>query len=821
MNYNALLLLDKYHKLKNNNDFAPYHKQIYSQHKSSHNINIDSKQNKKIEKYYSVKPSSFMMPKDIIIRDLFKISIQSSKEYIKNEDMNNNGNNINANTDRKNIFKKIKKFIIINRINYNIFTKTIFLYDLICFEIGKISPKNIKYSKFCSLPNMYIALIAFILTLKFNYEGKKIISLKKFVKKFEEKNEIKEFDEVREMEIIALKIIKYNLSFQTPFSFLELFLINGIIFSEDNIHYKLSYNIYELVNETLEKIMETSNEYFYYNYFYLSCSVIMHIREKYRISKWPKALEISFDVNIENFSNVYDYFFNKDNKKESNNKNNIKSFYNADIININKLKNASNIINVLKIMKSADKYRKTKEKISEISLFNNKNEKEENIVDNNNNNTICSNKIKVEKKRWHFFSYKSPQNINIPKSSVSSIIIKINKENEKTINNIKENHNDNNKDNKDMNKNEEKMKIKTMKSEEFIKTKSYKYLENKNNKIEIIKRCKENKNIRSLYDVKKIENKNNEKYENNNKKEKQIESKTIIDENLTKKESFKKSENKINNIYKNYKRFKKSVTNTNYPDNYRNNNIKNNIIYFNCTTNTNNIDSYYSKNSLNRNSYKKSIYLNKQSTIDLMNNNSEINNKEMKTNEFSDKNTINSHNRLNTKHDNKIKSQFSYKNYTEKRKTNFNKNSTSNLNQSSSFNDCLFYKNNIKNNNKNTENEKYFKHIKNKEENSNFQTCESSNLKISTNDFSIRKNYKEKLSNKEIHLDKQLNLSPINEKNKKFEKEGRKILEKNKSYNKLMNNNKIFYSENTYNRRTGVRKYYKQKNSRENHVCFS
>jgi hypothetical protein len=366
------------------------------------------------------------------------------------------------------------------------------------------------------------------------------------------------------------------------------------------------------------------------------------------------------------------------------------------------------------------------------------------------------------------------------------------------------------------------MKIKTMKSEEFIKKKSYKYLENRNNKNEIIKRCKENKSIRTLYDVKEIENKTNEKKENDNKKEKQIETKTINDGNLMKKESFKKSENKINNIYKNYKRFKKSVTNTNYPDNYRNSNIKNNIIYFNCTTNTNNIESYYSKNSLNINSYKKRIFLNKQSTIDLANNNSEINNKEIKTNGFSEKNIINSHNKLNTNHDNKIKSRFSYKNYTEKRKTYFNKNSTSNLNQSSSFNDCLFYKNNIKNNNKNTENEKYFEHIKSKEENSNFPTCESSNLKISTNDFSIRKNYKEKLSNKEIHLDKQLNLSPINEKNKKFEKEGRKILEKNKSYNKLMNNNnKIFYSENTYNKKTGVRKYYKQKNSRENNIFFS
>ena len=118
------------------------------------------------------------------------------------------------------------------------------------------------------------------------------------------------------------------------------------------------------------------------------------------------------------------------------------------------------------------------------------------------------------------------------------------------------------------------------------------------------------------------------------------------------------------------------------------------------------------------------------------------------------------------------------------------------------------------------DNENYFKNIKHKEENSNVPTCESSNLKLSLNDFSIRKSYKEKLSNKEIHFDKQLNLSPINEKNKKFEKEGRKVLEKNKSYNKLLGD-KLLFSENTYNRKTGVRKFYKQKNSRENQIIFS
>ena len=50
----------------------------------------------------------------------------------------------------------------------------------------------------------------------------------------------------------------------------------------------------------------------------------------------------------------------------------------------------------------------------------------------------------------------------------------------------------------------------------------------------------------------------------------------------------------------------------------------------------------------------------------------------------------------------------------------------------------------------------------------------------------------------------------------KNENEGRIIFEKNKSYNKLLNS-KLSFSDSTYNKRTGVRQYYKQKNLLENH----
>ena len=170
---------------------------------------------------------------------------------------------------------------------------------------------------------------------------------------------------------------------------------------------------------------------------------------------------------------------------------------------------------------------------------------------------------------------------------------------------------------------------------------------------------------------------------------------------------------------------------------------------------------------------------------------------------------INLKNNKNNNFSNKINYRY-YSNYTEKKKNielnnNSRKKNKYNLNQTS-FNDFLFYKNK-----KNRINEENFDKIKNKEENSNVPTCESSNIKLSLNDFSIRKSYrlKKKYTKNEVS-----NLSPKNQ--NKYEKDKKKILEKNKSYNKLLNT-KISFSDNTYNRKTGVRKFYKQKNLLENH----
>ena len=671
MNYNALLLLDKHHKIKKDYSSCVLNNNQFNLNKEKYNkyINIRTKNKEKfqiIEKCYSVKPISYIMPKDIILKDIFQNSMRiykAKEKYYFNSNNNNEGN-----INRKQILSRIKKIILDKKINYDIYIKTIYLYDLLLLkkENASIKIKN-KFKKFFQAQNILIALTAFVLILKFNYSENKMIRMKKLLQNLDDLDIT--LQDLYEMEISALKLIDYDLSFHTPYSFMELFLINGIIFNEDYLQLDASFKIYDLAKETIENIMEMSNDYFKYNYFYLCCCIISYVRDTIHINKWPKVFEINFGIKFDDFSDVYNIFFQKNNNEKIENNMNIKinkrNFYNSDIINIKNLKSINNIINVLKIMKSADKIKRVKEKINKIDLVNNNNNNNinnnipnENKIEPYNNNNIqansnsnSANKIKVSLKKNHnALSFKSPEKAKISKSSIPYLISKLNEEN---INRVSS------------------LYIKSTEKDEINE------LENATNKYSLARSY--NKYRRNI-----------------NKKEKNI----IMN----------------NNSYINS--FKRNLESS-----YVSNN-KNNLINF--------IDTYKSKKKENKDN-------------------------------ILNKSNINVYNQ----------SFYKAKNYKY-----FDKNTEKKIKQEISENDTL---------------------SKNKEENSEIPTCESSDPKLSFNDFSIRKTYRNKKLKNDAGGDPR----------------GRDGVEKKNFFNKLKNP-KISGNDNLCGRKIGVRKFYKQKNLEEN-----
>ena len=760
MNYNELILCEKQsnNKKRNYSNNSNYNEIFFYNNRNNQIIN-DIEENTKYKKCYSIKPSIYMMPKDVIIKDIFHNQLMNSNEFIKKYIINSYINN-NSNRDRKYILRKIKKFIILNRFDYNIYEKAIYFYDLLFFQKDKIY--NI-YSYFNSLSNLSIAIISFILILKFNNKESKMISLKKILNFFEEEDEKLTVNEVFHMEVVTLKLIDYNLTFQTPFSFMELFLINGIIFNDDDINSELSFNIYEFVNETLESIMECSNHYFKYNYFYLCCSIIMFIREKFKINSWPKTLEITFGINYEQFYETYNALFKKrsqnnkykEGKKSKENKNNIKNVFNFNLDNICYLKNANNIISVLKIIKNPDNHSKAKENVNKKYLYNNKinkNDKEENTFNLIKEDSPTKIKLGLKKKR-NFSTFWSHDKLNL-----INICTKLTEDDKVLFSSFYNN-------NKEINNNNDK---------DYINIKSRNY-----NDIYIEKTYQEEeekpyrKSYKNIYKGTKLK-----------EGDFSITEKNIINSCIRFKNNFI-----INN---NSKEKNNIIINSNLNNNTTlNSNIYKRRNFLNRKT-MNSLNSYKGKNNIKNEFQKDRIILNNESITNNLK--EKINN--LLYNNYND-------NRRN----------YDIKNYLKK----INENNI-NITQTS-FNNFLLYKNKFEtkiNNHKDNRNYLEQLKLKNKDENSNAPTRESSNLRLSLNDFNMRKSYYLKKINtkNEGNQRNNINLSPKQGKIKKYEKDESKGIEKKNSYNKLTNNKTIFF-ENTY-RPTGIRKYYKQKNM-ENH----
>ena len=255
---------------------------------------------KEIQKVpYAVKPVSCIIPRDLNLKRIF---IQLFDSSFLLYDNNNIYTSLSQEQllNRKNIIESIKKFIIIHKIKYKLLYYVIYLFDIL------ISYNN-KSKLISNLENL--GLGSTILMVKFMSEEYLMISLKQFENFYDNKNYT--INQLQDIEINCLKLIDYYLNFPTPFSFMELLLLNGVVFSTDNVKNEISHNIYNLILSILEKIMLKSNEYVKYNPLHLCCGVVAYCREYYQIEKWPKILAKVFNVKEKNFENIYNEFFSQ------------------------------------------------------------------------------------------------------------------------------------------------------------------------------------------------------------------------------------------------------------------------------------------------------------------------------------------------------------------------------------------------------------------------------------------------------------------------------------------------------------------------------
>ncbi len=273
------------------------------------------------KKSYPVTHATSTMPNDINLSDIFSQMLKISNEIYENK---NNSFYIKLSQEqafqRKMVLESIKSFVSQNQIKNKILYNIIFLFDL-------LMAKNEK-KKLTNIPEK-LGLGSTILTIKFYYEGNRIITMKRYRSVF--KNRYYFSRDIKEIELLCLYLCDYNLTFPSPIAFMEVFLLNRIISYQDDIKKESKKRINNLIMNTLEKIIYESNEYIKYNPLYLCCCIIYYIREIYGLEKWPRILSNLFNTNIQAFEVVYNEYFKTNKNKESNKNNNYDSCNNNNV----------------------------------------------------------------------------------------------------------------------------------------------------------------------------------------------------------------------------------------------------------------------------------------------------------------------------------------------------------------------------------------------------------------------------------------------------------------------------------------------------------
>ena len=290
--------------------------------------------NSSIKTLKSFKPSKYNLPIDLNVLKIFsemkkeiKQSFYLSKKKIelKNSDL----------IIRKDLIYQMKHFINKYRLNPNTLYFSVYIMDkLLSNQI------NLNLEK--------IAFVSLLLSVKFNDIDGQIPPLKYFEKEMISSYNLSK-KELINIEVECLNILNHNLTQSQPLFFINIFLLNGIIFNNElNLNSyddknKMFYaSIYLKPIEIYEEIILLSPDYFQYNPIYLACACIAISRELYSLNTWNFILENFSGIFFKDFKDVY--IFVKTKHKEYRSEMNKKKMYELEkekekeinVININK-----------------------------------------------------------------------------------------------------------------------------------------------------------------------------------------------------------------------------------------------------------------------------------------------------------------------------------------------------------------------------------------------------------------------------------------------------------------------------------------------------
>lgn len=192
------------------------------------------------------------------------------------------------------IINKMKEFIHLHHLSNNIiFTAINYLDRLICSQL------NINIDEF--------GIGALLLAIKFNELEIRNPKVKRFQSFID--NHYFTINELLIVEVKVVKDLNYYLNYIHPYHFLQLIILNGIVFNIDkkaSVNGVINSNINVFPFHILEIVMGNIS-YIDHHPLNLALSCVALARQIYQIDKWNALLENLFNIRFNQFEREYSF----------------------------------------------------------------------------------------------------------------------------------------------------------------------------------------------------------------------------------------------------------------------------------------------------------------------------------------------------------------------------------------------------------------------------------------------------------------------------------------------------------------------------------
>ena len=227
---------------------------------------------KKTQNICSLKTQKYNIPKDVYIFDTYQNMLKEIDLIFpampKKVDLNTIEKKM-----RKDMIQQMKNFLHKYRLNQICLYCSIYIMD-------KLLAKRIK------LNVNEVAVTSLLISIKFLDIDGHIPPINHFLELLKNNQKIS-IKELSILEIECLKKLNYKLSIPQPIDFINLILMNGIVFNTDVSESKIgiSGSIYNLPIEIYEDIITYNTDYLQFHPLYLAFTCISISRELYHLDK--------------------------------------------------------------------------------------------------------------------------------------------------------------------------------------------------------------------------------------------------------------------------------------------------------------------------------------------------------------------------------------------------------------------------------------------------------------------------------------------------------------------------------------------------------